>query len=230
MVAARERFLAAGHFEPLAEALAEEVGAVADRAPGAPLVVELGAGPAWYLARVLDGVPDALGLALDVSKPALRRAARAHPRLAAVGADVWGPLPLRDRVAAAVIAVFAPRSSPEIDRILAPGGQALVVTPTAAHLQELREPLGLLGIGERKPEGRELTWTLTLDRAAVRDAAAMGPSAFHISPAELDRRVGALPETMTATAAVALVTAAPAGASADVASADGKRLPDERGS
>jgi 23S rRNA (guanine745-N1)-methyltransferase len=221
MVAARERFLAAGHFEPLAHALAEMAGAVAERAgaaagqpPGARLVVELGAGPGWYLARVLDRVPDALGLALDVSKPALRRAARAHPRLAAVGADVWGPLPLRDRVATVVIAVFAPRSSPEIDRILAPGGQALVVTPTAAHLQELREPLGLLGIGEHKPEGRELTWTLTLDRAAARDAAAMGPSAFHISPAELDRRVEALPETTTVTAAVALVTTRVRGSSA----------------
>jgi 23S rRNA (guanine745-N1)-methyltransferase len=202
MVAARERFLAAGHLEPLAEALAAEAEAVAERSHGTPLVVELGAGPGWYLARVLDRVPDALGLGLDVSKPALRRAARAHPRLAAVGADVWGPLPLRDRVATVVLSVFAPRSSPEIDRILAPGGQALVVTPTAAHLRELREPLGLLAVGERKPEGRELTWTLTLDRAAARDAAAMGPSAFHISPAELDRRVEALPETTTVTAAV----------------------------
>jgi 23S rRNA (guanine745-N1)-methyltransferase len=224
MVAARERFLAAGHFEPLAEALAEEAGAVAESADtvaeragataerphGAPLVVELGAGPGWYLTRVLDRLPDALGLALDVSKPALRRAARAHPRLAAVGADVWGPLPLRDRVAAVVISVFAPRSSPEIDRILVPGGEAIVVTPTAEHLQELREPLGLLAIGERKPEGRRLTWTLTLDRAAARDAAAMGPSAFHISPAELDRRVEALPETTTVTAAVTLVSPASA--------------------
>jgi 23S rRNA (guanine745-N1)-methyltransferase len=228
MVAARERFLAAGHFEPLAEALAEEAGAVPERAEAvperaeataeggeavagrprtAPLVVELGAGPGWYLSRVLDRSPDALGLALDVSKPALRRASRAHPRLAAVGADVWGPLPLRDRVATVVLAVFAPRNSPEIDRILAPGGRALVVTPTAAHLQELREPLGLLAVGEGKPEGRRLTWTLMLDRAAARDAAAMGPSAFHLSPAELDERVEALPETITVTASVALASA-----------------------
>jgi 23S rRNA (guanine745-N1)-methyltransferase len=214
MVAARERFLSAGHFEPLAEAVAEAAaavaggaGAVPEGAPGAPLIVELGAGPGWYLARVLDRLPDALGLALDVSKPALRRAARAHPRLAAVGADVWGPLPLRDRVATVVISVFAPRRSPEIDRILAPGARALVVTPTAAHLQELREPLGLLAIGEGKPQGRRLTWMLTLDRAAARDAAAMGPSAFHIPPAELDRRVEALPETTTVTASVALATA-----------------------
>jgi 23S rRNA (guanine745-N1)-methyltransferase len=206
MVAARERFLSAGHFEPLAEAVAEAAAAVAEGVPGAPLIVELGAGPGWYLARVLDRLPDALGLALDVSKPALRRAARAHSRLAAVGADVWGPLPLRDRVATVVISVFAPRRSPELDRILAPGAQALVVTPTAAHLQELCEPLGLLAIGEGKPQGRRLTWMLTLDRAAARDAAAMGPSAFHIPPAELDRRVEALAETTTVTASVALAT------------------------
>jgi len=207
MVAARERFLAAGHFDPLADALAERAEAMVDGSSGAPLIVDLGAGTGWYLARVLDRLPDALGLALDVSKPALRRAARAHPGLAAVGADVWGPLPLRDRVASVVIAVFAPRTVAEIDRILAPGGQSLVVTPTAEHLHELREPLGLLGIGEDKPEGSQLTWTLTLDRAAARDAAAMGPSAFHLSPAELEGRVEALPETITVTAAVALATA-----------------------
>jgi 23S rRNA (guanine745-N1)-methyltransferase len=216
MVAARERFLGAGHLEPLAEAV---VGVAAGGAPAC--VVDLGAGTGWYLARVLDAWPEARGLALDLSKPALRRAARAHPRLAAVACDVWRPLPLRDGVADVVLNVFAPRDGNEIARVLAPGGVALVVTPRPDHLRELAQPLGLLGVDEHKEarladrlepalaiaDRRELTWTLRLDRAGARDAAAMGPSAFHVSPAELDERVAALPQLLDVTAAVTITLA-----------------------
>jgi 23S rRNA (guanine745-N1)-methyltransferase len=244
MVAARERFLAGGHFDPLAEEvvgtvaeLAEEViGTVAERAEegagraeegagraqeGPPCFVDLGAGSGWYLARALERLPAARGLALDLSKPALRRAARSHPRVAAVACDSWRPLPLRDGVAAAVLNVFAPRNGSEIARILRPGGAALVVTPAPEHLHELVAALGLLGVDERKEQRlaeqlapglevvsrRELDWTLSLDRAEARDAAAMGPSAFHVPPAELDERIAALPERLEVTAAVALTLA-----------------------
>jgi 23S rRNA (guanine745-N1)-methyltransferase len=215
MVAARERFLAAGHFEPLAEALA---GAL-EVAPPLGCIVDLGAGTGWYLARLLDGLPDARGLALDVSKPALRRAARAHPRMAAVACDSWRPLPLGDGVAAAVLNVFAPRNGPEIARVLRPGGVALVVTPAPHHLGELVEPLGLIGVDERKDErladqlaprlevdGRqELEWGLSLDRAAARDLVAMGPSAVHVP--DLGERVAALPQRVEATASVTITLA-----------------------
>jgi 23S rRNA (guanine745-N1)-methyltransferase len=221
MVAARERFLGGGHFDRLAVELADAVaeavegGAASTDAPAC--LLELGAGPGWYLSRVLDRLPAARGLALDVSKPALRRAARAHPRLAAVAADAWGPLPLRDGVAAAVVSVFAPRNGPEFARVMEKGGVAVVVTPAPDHLQELVAPLGLIGMRERKADElapdlevvgtRRLEWRLTLDRTAARDAAAMGPSAFHIDPAELDDRVAALPQPVDVTAAVTIALA-----------------------
>jgi 23S rRNA (guanine745-N1)-methyltransferase len=224
MVAARERFLGAGHFEPLAEALAEAVGGAAGgeaAAAGPACILDLGAGTGWYLARVLDARPEARGLALDLSKPALRRAARAHPRLAAVACDVWRPLPLRDAVAAVVLNVFGPRSPTEIARVLAPGGVAAVVTPRPDHLRELAQPLGLLGVDEQKEtrlvdrlepalaiaDRHELTWTMRLDRAGARDAAAMGPSAFHVSAADLDERVAALRQLLDVTAAVTITLA-----------------------
>ena len=210
MVAARDRFLGAGHFEPLAAELAAAVA-------GASPIVDLGAGTGWYLGRVLGagGDDDALGLALDLSKPALRRAARAHPRVAAVACDVWGPFPLRDGVAGAVLNVFAPRNVGEIARVLGRDGVAAVVTPTPGHLRELAQPLGLLGVGERKQLGaelavadrRELTWTMTLDRPAARDLAAMGPSAFHVDAGELHERVAALPQSIDVTAAVTITLA-----------------------
>jgi 23S rRNA (guanine745-N1)-methyltransferase len=216
MVAARERFLGGGHFERLGAELAE---AVAGARPAA--VLDVGSGTGFYLARVLDRLPAARGLAVDVSKPALRRAARAHPRAAAVAADAWAPLPLRDGVVAAVINTFAPRNGAEVARVLRHDGLAVVVTPAPGHLGELVEALGLLGVDERKERrlaeqlaphleivvARRLDWRLRLDRASARDAAAMGPSAFHIDPGVLDERVAALPQPVEVTAAVTITTA-----------------------
>src|SRR5918996_2114096 len=176
MVAAREVFLAAGHFEPLAEALCDEV----DRAlPGC--VIDLGAGTGWYLARVLDRLPGRQGLALDLSKHALRRAARAHARIGAVACDAWRRLPLQDASVALVLNVFAPRDGAEVARVLRPGGALLLVTPTPTHLGRLVSALGLLTVDARKRERLEakldphlqlerraaLEWPLALARADV---------------------------------------------------------------
>jgi 23S rRNA (guanine745-N1)-methyltransferase len=228
MVAAREAFLEAGHFERLGEALgdeaeralgggagaappAEALGDEAERALGggagaAPpgCALDLGAGTGWYLARVLDRLPERTGLALDLSKHALRRAARAHPRIAAVACDAWRPLPVRDSVAALVLSVFAPRNGPEIARVLRPGGALLVVTPTGRHLAELVERLGLLTVDERKEERLaaaldahldlerrvEHEWTLDLAAADVANVVAMGPSARHVTPGQTGSHTG----------------------------------------
>src|SRR3954466_5497458 len=123
MVADRAAFLAAGHYDVVADALAAET------PPTRGLLLDAGTGTGFYLARVLTDRPYALGLGLDVSKPALRRAARAHPRAAAVLADLWRPLPVADGSAAVILNVFAPRNGPEFHRVLAPDGRLLVVTP-----------------------------------------------------------------------------------------------------
>ncbi len=192
MVAARERFLSAGHFRPLAEAVAAEAAA----APPADerCVVDLGAGPGYYLARTLEALPaTTIGLALDSSKHALRRAARAHPRIGAVGCDIWRGLPLGDATAGLMLNVFAPRNGSEIKRVLAPGGTLIVVTPTPRHLAELVDAAGLLHVDERKQERlddklapfltlerqRALEWQLTLGADQLAAAIAMGPSSFH---------------------------------------------------
>jgi 23S rRNA (guanine745-N1)-methyltransferase len=204
MLAARDAFLAAGHFDPLAEALAGE----AAHAAGDGCVIDLGAGTGRQLARVLDALPGRHGVALDVSKHALRRAARAHPRIGAVGCDIWASLPLRDRVAGLALNVFAPRNGAELARVLAPGGLLVVVTPTARHLEELAAPLGLLSVDSRKRERleRELgnrfrmlrdvrhDWEMDLSQGDLRAVATMGPSSVHVEPASLEERMTALPE------------------------------------
>jgi 23S rRNA (guanine745-N1)-methyltransferase len=216
MVVARDGFLGAGHYAPIAEALAGAAAAIGGS--GADCVVDLGAGTGYYLAAVLDALPQAHGAALDISKFALRRAARAHPRAGAVVCDAWRPLPLRDGAASLVLNVFAPRNGPEIRRVLRPGGTLLVVSPTRRHLAELVDVLGLLGVDERKEERLAATlgphlefegstehgFPMLLDHAAVRTVVGMGPSAWHTDEAKLTGQIADLADPVPVTASVTL--------------------------
>ncbi len=216
MVAARDAFLHAGHYLPLADALAEACGRVAAGVAGC--VLEVGAGTGYYLAHVLDAMPGRVGLALDISKHAARRAAVAHPRIGAVVCDAWRGLPVADGAAALVLDVFAPRNAAEMARILAPEGTLLVVTPTARHLAEAAGPLGMLDIDPDKPDRlaaqlaerfhrtseRVLEWRMELDAGALRALAGMGPSAHHTAQAVLEERLNALATPIMVTASVTL--------------------------
>jgi len=214
MVSAREQFLAAGHYRPIADELAASAARYAPAAPGG-VVVDLAGGTGYYLAAMLDAVPDRNGLCLDVSAPALRRAARAHARAAAIGADVWRRLPLASGSASVMLSAFGPRNPLEIERILAADGLLIVVSPTVAHLLELVGPLGMLRIDPDKEqrqaaafdrfrvvEQETLTRSLVLDRHAVATLAAMGPTAKHVPAQALATRVRALPDPLAVTLAV----------------------------
>lgn len=205
MVAARAAFLGAGHFTAIADAVADVASAYASG-----LVVDLAGGTGYYLAAVLERSAQATGLCLELSAPALRRAARTHPRVAAVGADVWQRLPLAAGSAAAVLSVFGPRNVDEVERILERDGVFIVVSPHAGHLRELVGPLGLIGVDPDKARRQAASFArfdqladqrvshpLTLDHASALAAAEMGPSAAHLDPAELARRVARLPDTVT---------------------------------
>lgn len=195
MVAARAAFLAAGHYAPVAERIAE----LAARLTRSGLIVDAGAGTGYYLARVLDQLPAATGLALDVSALALRRAARAHDRLGAAVWNLWQPWPVADGAASLLLNVFAPRNGPEFHRVLRPGGGLVVVSPRPEHLRELASVVDLLEVDDRKqeridatlggyfePVAREqCTRTLTLTPEQVRQVVGMGPNAHH--PGRLNR-------------------------------------------
>ncbi len=201
MVAARTAVLDAGHFHPLADALGEA--APAD--PG--VVLDVGAGTGYYLAGILDARQHARGIALDASRPALRRAARAHPRIAAIACDVWHQIPLQDATVDLALNVFAPRNPEELARVLRPGGTLIVVTPASEHLAELAELHGIR-VDPRKDERlreqlepflaftdtRRIQWTINLTRDESRAVVRMGPAAHHITPA-IEEKLDALRTT-----------------------------------
>jgi 23S rRNA (guanine745-N1)-methyltransferase len=219
MVEARDAFLRAGHFRPLGAALAEEAAGAA----GGGGVIDLGAGTGHHLARVLDARPGARGIAVDASPAALRRAARSHDRAAAIGADAWKPLPVKDAVASLILSVFAPRNPAEMARLLAPDGALLAVTPTTRHLHELVGPLGLLSVPDDKEDRLDaqlaeqftLTDRRTIEHAMflTRDECAqlvrMGPSAWHVDERTVDERLSQLPDPLTVTASMTLSEYAP---------------------
>lgn len=186
MVASRSRVLDAGVFDPVDAVLSR-------RLEDSCRILEAGAGTGHHLARVLDAVDGAHGLASDISVAAIRRAARAHPRMAAIVADTWQGLPVRSGAVDAVLCVFAPRNRDEFARMLAPGGLLVVASPMPDHLAELRAATGMIGIqadkhheivsamsGAFSPTAHDIVRqqrTLTPELAA--DAALMGPSAHH---------------------------------------------------
>ncbi|MFE9447027.1 methyltransferase domain-containing protein [Streptomyces sp. NPDC006739] len=198
MVRARDRFLSTGTYAPVRDTGARlAADAVSERAT----VVDVGCGTGYYLAGVLDELPGARGLGLDTSVRALRSAARAHDRAAAVAWDVFRPLPLADGVADVVLDIFAPRNPAEFHRVLRPAGRLVVIRPTGRHLAELRGRLPAMVTVDPAKEQRlhraldpffeaavteQVEYPVTLTGPAALDLVAMTPSARHVSRADLD--------------------------------------------
>jgi 23S rRNA (guanine745-N1)-methyltransferase len=225
MVAARARFLGAGHYDRLSELLGEiAVGLGSPAAGEERCLVEVGAGTGRHLGAILERFPGVPGIAIDISKHAARHAARAHPRIGSVVADATRVIPVRTAAAALAFCVFAPRSATELHRILDPRGALVVAMPAPGrHLQELVGPLGMLTVDPRKEERLEsrlapsfvpserhdVEFPLRLSRAAVADLVAMGPSAHHVSPDSLRSEVESLPEPVEVTASFVVAVLRP---------------------
>ncbi|PQZ93897.1 SAM-dependent methyltransferase [Arthrobacter sp. MYb227] len=214
MVAARAAFLDAGHYAPFAQsistALAASLSGVAS-----PRILDAGAGTGYYLGQLLAALPaSATAVALDISKFAMRRAAKIPSTLALVW-DLWRDLPLEDAAFDGLINVFSPHNGAEFARVLRPGGSALVITPLPEHLMDGAELLGLLAIAEDKAAGviesmgenfalkhtSEIRVPLILSPKEAFELAMMGPAGHHADPQRLRERVENHGEQIKLTAA-----------------------------
>ena len=222
MVNSRETFLSNGHFAPFVEAVSDALADVVERAAGDtdPVVMEAGAGTGYYLAHTLDLIEGSRGVGLDVSVPAAKHLAKSHPRVGAVVADVWEQLPIRTGSVHALAVVFAPRNPAEFARVLADSGEAVMLVADTGHLDELREPLGILGVEDGKIERliaqseghlapaadpELIEFPMQLGRDAIAAQVGMSPSARHLDPAVLRDRLARLPEQMEVTARARLI-------------------------
>ncbi|MBT2595042.1 methyltransferase domain-containing protein [Arthrobacter sp. ISL-72] len=204
MVAARFDFLSRGHYQPLADAVAQ-LAMPALQGPHAA-VLDAGTGTGHYLNTLLAAVP-AAAVGLDISKFALRRAARLNPGAVNLVSDVWQPLPVADTAVDVVMVVFAPRNAAEFARVLRPGGRFVVVTPRPGHLGEIAGQTGMLGIEPAKEERlaasleghftahstRDLDLELELEPVDVGNLALMGPAGHHLERDGLEATIAGLP-------------------------------------
>ena len=198
MIEARGAFFEAGGFRAVTAALATATGQGCG-SRSSWWLLDVGAGTGHHAAGILDRLGGGHGVAVDVSRQALAAAARRHPRLAAVGADVWAGLPVRSDTVDVVLVAFAPRNAAEMHRVLRPDGRLLLLAPAADHLRELLVHTSV-GIDAHKRERLDRTFgqrfalehrTRVTDRVHLSPEAEaalyrMGPWARHdVSPRPL---------------------------------------------
>lgn len=139
MAAARSRFLEGGWYAPLREELCS---LVEKYAPDHPALLDAGCGEGWYTAALGETVRTKGGRAagVDLSKPAVKKAARRYPAGELAVASVYH-LPLTDARVDILTDCFSPLAAGEFYRVLKPGGIFLYVVPGPRHLWELKSVL-----------------------------------------------------------------------------------------
>ena len=221
MLNARRHFLDAGLYRPLSDALNTLVvnafeGIYTNEAHEDVRLLDVGCGEGYYLGQLQAFVqaqkPNAKisCYGLDISKEAVRMAARRYKDVQFVVADVKEQLVFADETLHLLLNIFAPRNVAEFARVLAPDGTALVVIPGSNHLRQLRETLPLLNIQENKPQHVEeqfaphfklantslVSYTLRLTQQEVEQVVMMTPNYWHLSD-EVRERIGDMKDLET---------------------------------
>lgn len=139
MVAARRRFLDRGHYRVLSEGLSALV-ADLSAAHHPRTVLDVGCGEGTFTRAVVDALPAADPrdrIAFDISRPAVRLAARRVPGalcLVASAIDV----PVADGSVDLLTSVMSPVHEAEFTRLTHPGSVGVLVHPGRGHLHQLR--------------------------------------------------------------------------------------------
>ncbi|MCG7564726.1 23S rRNA (guanine(745)-N(1))-methyltransferase [Pseudoalteromonas sp. CnMc7-15] len=135
MVQARRRFLNAGHYQFMRDALAREVSACYS---GTGYVVDMGCGEGYYSAAMAAQFQDPeLVHGIDIAKPAVRYGAKRYPGCQFAVASTK-QMPMASGCASVVSSVFAPIFADESARLLQDNGHLIVVSPGPRHLAQLK--------------------------------------------------------------------------------------------
>ncbi|MGY5956669.1 23S rRNA (guanine(745)-N(1))-methyltransferase [Kosakonia sp. BK9b] len=137
MMQARRAFLDAGHYQPLQEAIGKLLSKTITT--GAEAVLDIGCGEGYYtqaFAQIAQE-PGAQTFGLDVSKAAIRAAAKRYPQVMFCVASSHR-LPFDDNSFNAVVRIYAPCKAQELARVIKPGGVVITAAPGPRHLLELK--------------------------------------------------------------------------------------------
>ena len=215
MVAARQRFLNANYYKPVADAIAQLVAqAISTPREGesgviSPLTcLDAGCGEGYYLRQLEAELRplERMLVGLDISKLAVLAAAKQSKTvrwLVASNANI----PLADHSVDRILSVFGFPVYPEFLRVLRPGGRVVLADAGPNHLRELREviypvlkPEVVRSVADKAPEGfrqiaqQAVGFSLNLsDADAIADLLAMTPH-YYRANAEGRARAAALTE------------------------------------
>jgi 23S rRNA (guanine745-N1)-methyltransferase len=187
MIQARRRFLDSGAYESLKELLQHSISHLPHST-----ILDCGCGEGRFL-----GALSGLRFGVDVSKDAIRCAAKRYKDAKWIVANGMRKLPFADHSMDLILSVLAPRNPEEFARILKPDGALLLGVPGPNHLIELRSLLSAkAGDFEEKADeaaakcapyfsevNRELLrYETTLNPAQIADLIQMTPIFWCSSP------------------------------------------------
>ncbi|MBT2773047.1 methyltransferase domain-containing protein [Halomonas sp. ISL-60] len=202
MVAARQRFLDAGHYQPIADAVSHAVlgHAEVQSLSSEPFsCLDAGCGEGYYLRQLADAAANERSLllmGLDISKWAVLAAAKQDAKHSPLSSWVVGSnahLPVQTGTLDSVLCMFGFPVTSEFARVLKTGGVLLQVEAGPDHLRELREIIYPTLKPERSnevgvPEGfsshssERVSYSLTLKGSEeIADLLAMTPHLYRAS-------------------------------------------------
>jgi len=204
MLLSRERFLGAGYYNFLTEAIKQIIITHLPRKNkpgGISGILEVGSGTAFYINNLKNSLDKLLPdknffyFGTDISKTAIELSAKRYRDITFIVADTYSNLPFKDKSVSVILNIFSPRNNREFKRILKDDGLLMTVIPSKDHLNELINKLGLLGIEENKKEKVEhaldrsfkklgdskYKQKLLLNSNAVMDLVKMGPNYEYIN-------------------------------------------------
>ena len=192
MVSARQSFLSAGFYEPIATSVMHSVSQAAkSQAATSPVtVLDAGCGEGYYLHYLTEHHRDPLNIiGFDISKWAVQRAARRCHGTWMVASNK--NIPLADSSVDIVLDMFGFPDYASFERILASGGRLIRVTPAPQHLIELRTliypQVQQVASAHVHPDtlnrlsSEPLTFSVELERSTLKQLLLMTPHMFKTS-------------------------------------------------
>lgn len=135
MLEARRRFLNAGHYLPLLEAIRQYIGEEEQ-------LLDLGCGEGYYIGQLAHMIPSLRAYAIDIAKIGIRQASaryKAHPISFAVASTY--KIPIKESSVTTLLSVFSPFCPQEALRVLQKNGQLIRVSPAENHLKDIKNKI-----------------------------------------------------------------------------------------